>query len=78
MAAEETSLSCCGNLAGTNLCIALFKLGCDDEEKDVMRLDVDVKSIRVIPKSVLKIGVKLPEVGGGSKSTPDLSRKGDG
>jgi len=27
-----------------------------------MKLDVDIKSIKVIPKSVLKIGVKLPEV----------------
>ncbi len=27
-----------------------------------MRVDVDVRSIRVIPKSVLKIGVKLPEM----------------
>ncbi len=34
----------------------------EQERHSKMRVDVDVRSIRVIPKSVLKIGVKLPEM----------------
>ena len=44
-----------------------------------MRVDVDMKNLKLIPKSVLKIGVKLPEMARGTagitpaKSTPDLT-----
>ncbi len=42
---------------------------------------MDVRSIRVIPKSVLKIGVKLPEVvggGGGGKKEEKKTESGSG
>ncbi len=49
---------------------------CDVKESySKMKVDVDVRSIRVIPKSVLKIGVKLPEVVGNGSSGNSSSAK---
>ncbi len=55
--------------------------GRGEASTDKMRVDVDVRSIRVIPKSVLKIGVKLPEVvggGGGGKKEEKKTESGSG